>query len=220
MPHRLLELATGRVPRWLVGFAERHGEPVAHLTGDALTLTAPDQACARLEVPFGPAPVADLDGLLARCDLARDALLVLVRRGGYGVGLVRDGTLLAHKVGTKYVQGRTAAGGWSQQRFARRRASQTAGLVVAASEALQVLAAQPQAKAARCLVIGGDRLLVGEVLAGLPRQLGWVEALPRSPLLDIADPRLAVVKATAERARTIRIHLDEPDAARAGHPKG
>ena len=30
----------------------------------------------------------------------------------------------AHKVGTRHVQSRTAAGGWSQQRYARRRANQ------------------------------------------------------------------------------------------------
>jgi hypothetical protein len=40
-----------------------------------------------------------------------------------------EGGLLAHKVGTRYVQSRTAAGGWSQQRFARRRDNQADELV-------------------------------------------------------------------------------------------
>ena len=35
--------------------------------------------------------------------------------------------LTAHKVGTRYVQSRTAAGGWTQQRFARRRATRPTG---------------------------------------------------------------------------------------------
>jgi peptide subunit release factor 1 (eRF1) len=34
------------------------------------------------------------------------------------------GRLTASKVDRQYVQGRTAAGGWSQQRFARRRDNQ------------------------------------------------------------------------------------------------
>ena len=51
--------------------------------------------------------------------------LVLVRRGGYAVGLVAGGVLVAHKIGTAHVQGRTKKGGWSQQRYARRRGHQS-----------------------------------------------------------------------------------------------
>ena len=39
------------------------------------------------------------------------------------------GTLTAAKVGSRHVQSRTAAGGWSQQRFARRRGKQADELV-------------------------------------------------------------------------------------------
>ena len=60
--------------------------------------------------------------------------IILVRRGGYAVGLAHGDRLTAHKVGTRYVQSRTAAGGWSQQRFARRRANQADGLVGAVAE--------------------------------------------------------------------------------------
>ncbi len=60
--------------------------------------------------------------------------VVLVRRGGYAVGVGSGDRLTSHKVGSRYVQSRTAAGGWSQQRFARRRANQADGLVGAAVE--------------------------------------------------------------------------------------
>ncbi|MGL5852830.1 MAG: Vms1/Ankzf1 family peptidyl-tRNA hydrolase, partial [Phycicoccus sp.] len=60
--------------------------------------------------------------------------LVLVRRGGYAVGVAAGGRLATHKVGTRYVQSRTAAGGWSQQRFARRRANQADELVGATAD--------------------------------------------------------------------------------------
>ena len=57
-------------------------------------------------------------------------VLLLLRRGGYGVGRAsQGGALAASKVGTRYVQSRTAAGGWSQHRFARRRDNQAAGLI-------------------------------------------------------------------------------------------
>ena len=54
---------------------------------------------------------------------ARPARRCPRRRGGYAVGLASGGGFTASKVGSRHVQSRTAAGGWSQQRFARRRGS-------------------------------------------------------------------------------------------------
>jgi hypothetical protein len=145
--------------------------------------------------------------LLARHAAApRTALLVLVRRGGYGAGLARDGRLLAHAVGTRYVQGRTAAGGWSQQRFARRRSGQAAALAGSASDAVAKVLTE-STKAPEVVVPGGDRALVAEVLAD-PR-LARVTGLPRGPLLDVRDPRLVVLEEVAARARAVRIRLTE-----------
>ncbi|WP_397333787.1 Vms1/Ankzf1 family peptidyl-tRNA hydrolase [Ornithinimicrobium sp. INDO-MA30-4] len=60
--------------------------------------------------------------------------LVLVRRGGYTVGVVENAALVRHYAGTRYVQSRTAAGGWSQQRYARRRGNQADALVNAVAD--------------------------------------------------------------------------------------
>ncbi len=212
MNHRLLEVDVARLPRWVTGFGERHGDVVVEVTGEvgagAVRLSAADGAVAVLEALFPGAvgttdPVADV---ARQAGQDRRAAFLLVRRGGWAVGVAEGVELTRHKVGTKYVQGRTAAGGWSQQRFARRRAGQAAGLVGAAAEAAHHAWAgeRPQV-----LVVGGDRQLVEDVLAD-PR-LARVGGLPRSPVLDVRDPRLDVLRETVRRSRSVRVRLDEPD---------
>lgn len=195
-----------RLERWVAGFAERHGELRYEATPDAVRLDARDGSSAVLEVPWPPLDpgARTVAGLVGHAARPRTALLVLVRRGGYGAGLARDGRLLDHHVGTRYVQGRTAAGGWSQQRFARRRSGQAAGLERAAVEAARAVlgrACTPPDVA----VPGGDRLLVTTVLDALP----GVATLPRGPLLDVRDPRLGVLHDAAGRARAVRVRLTE-----------
>jgi hypothetical protein len=112
---------------------------------------------------------------------------------------------LVHKAGSRYVQSRTAAGGWSQQRYARRRGNQADALVGAVVEAA---AARLDAQTLDGLVPGGDRGLVDAVLAD--PSLAAVAALPRGPLLDVPDPKGAVLEAAAQRARAVRVLLDQP----------
>lgn len=186
---RRLEVGPERISRWLDGFAERHDG--AHLTEEGAVVRA----------------VAG-DGAVAVCtSFEHDPLaLVLVRRGGYAVGLAEEGRLTAHKCGTRYVQSRTAAGGWSQQRFARRRGNQADELVRGVAEhAVRIL---PVAAGARGLVVGGDRALVREVLAD-PR-LAHLGDLPRRELYDVPDPKLAVLQEAVRRGRAVWVDLDEP----------
>jgi hypothetical protein len=136
-----------------------------------------------------------------------DVALILVRRGGYAVGLGQGPELLSHKVGTRYVQSRTAAGGWSQHRFARRRDNQADALVVSVIEhARRVVLASPTG----ALIVGGDKSLVRDVLAD-PRLAGLAR-LPRRDLFDLPDPRLIVLKQALRRGRAVRILLTEPEA--------
>jgi hypothetical protein len=134
--------------------------------------------------------------------------LILVRRGGYAVGLGDGPDLIAHKVGTRYVQSRTAAGGWSQHRFARRRDNQADALVISVIEhALRVVAVSHS----DALVVGGDKALARDVMAD-PR-LARIARLPRRELFDLPDPRLVVLKQALRRARAVRITLTESGAA-------
>ncbi len=159
--------------------------------------------------------------------------LILVRRGGYAVGLARGGRLIAHKVGTRYVQSRTAAGGWSQQRFARRRANQADDLVGAVVEhsvrlvpphalfpadggssrahpsrpEAGVTGGAPGEGAGAGLVLGGDRTLVAQVLAD-PR-LRHTDGLPVREFYDLRDPRRNVLEEALARARSVRVTIAE-----------
>ena len=186
------------------------GDPVGGAT--ELRLDAADGATAVVTVPwppFAPPPTSNpsfVAGVLARhAARPRTIGLLLVRRGGWAVGVAREGRLLVHKTGSRYVQSRTAAGGWSQQRYARRRGNQADALVQAVVEAA---AARLDASALEGLVPGGDRGLVEAVLA--QPSLAGVAALPRGPLLDVPDPKAAVLEAAAQRARAVRVLLDQP----------
>ena len=182
------------------------------VTADAVVLTADDGARAVLDVPWppwSPPPITEpsfVAGVLARhAARPRTLALLLVRRGGWALGTCRDGALLVHKTGTRYVQGQTAAGGTSQHRFARRRSNQADALVLAVAEAASSRLVGLELDG---LVSAGDRALVEAVLAD-PR-LAAVAALPRGPLLDVPDPRSDVLAAAAQRVRAVRVHLTQP----------
>jgi len=172
-------------------------------------LSAPDGATAVLE-PFAAGALrgpSGPGGLAGWATPPRRLALILVRRGGYGVGLGRGPELVAHKVGTRYVQSRTAAGGWSQQRFARRRKNQADALVGTVIEhTRRVVLSSP----ADALVVGGDKALVRAVLDD-PR-LARLAGLARRELFDLPDPKLVVLRQALRRGRAVRITLSEPGA--------
>jgi Actinobacteria/chloroflexi VLRF1 release factor len=214
---RVVEVGSERLERWCAGFGARHGEPVtAQRVGAELVLTAADGATAALSSPF-PAPdevtgLAGPSGLLDWAARSRRCAVLLVRRGGYAcavveTGGVAPGGVLASKVGTRYVQSRTAAGGWSQQRFARRRENQARDLVRAVADVAARVLTVPELA---WLVTGGDRPLVEEVFAD--GRLSAVRSLPRGPHLAVGDPRADLVKALPERLRTVRVVLTEPES--------
>src|SRR5258705_12283900 len=121
---RWVEVDPQRMPRWLSGFAERHGDWVVPGTTGVLELAARDGACAQCHPPPGTRPFSGLDEFLAAVRAPGRLGLLLARRGGVGVGVVEGAELVESKGDSRYVQGRTAAGGWSQHRFARRRENQ------------------------------------------------------------------------------------------------
>jgi hypothetical protein len=133
--------------------------------------------------------------------------VVLVRRGGYAVGLAEGPAFTASKVGTRHVQSRTAAGGWSQQRFARRRGNQADELVRAVADQAARLVLSPPPSG---LVVGGDKALVRDVLAG-PRLAGLAD-LPRREFYDLPDPRRPVLEDALRRGRAVRVTVEDGPA--------
>jgi hypothetical protein len=208
----VIEVGADRLSRWCGGFGERHGEPVTvERAGDRLVLTATDGAAAVLVPGFAwPDDVVDLPSALAWVASPRRCAVLLVRRGGYACALLDTArppaaAVTASKVGSRYVQSRTAAGGWSQQRFARRRENQARDLTRAVADvAVRLLLPGP----ADWLVTGGDRALVDAVLVD-PR-LRALADLPRGPHLATGDPRAADVRRLPELISAVRIELSEP----------
>ena len=207
---RRLGVAPERLSRWLDGVAERHGS-FSDLTVDddgVLHLTCADSTAVALRAPFGwtpgPAPLATFT---AAAQQRHRAAVLLVRRGRWAVGVFDGAELVVSKVDARQVQGRTAAGGWSQQRFARRRGHQTDAVVEhAVGTAVRVLL--PHAASVVALFPGGDRGLVDAVLAD-PR-LAPLAALRRDPPLDVGEPTKAVLLETPRQFRAVDVHIVEP----------
>ncbi|MFB0838342.1 acVLRF1 family peptidyl-tRNA hydrolase [Arthrobacter sp. E44] len=199
-----------RLAGWAERFSASHGGYRLQDDDDGLRLVAADGTVALLQAPW-PADgrpgrgAGPLERLAALASQPRRLGLLLVRRGGYGLGVASEGTLHASKAGTRYVQSRTAAGGQSQQRFARRRSSQADALVVAVAEQAGLVFA---GHAFEYLVPGGDRTLADLVLAE-PVLRDYAQ-LPRLAYLDVPEPRAAVVKKAAADACAVRITVADP----------
>jgi hypothetical protein len=203
---RWVEVDPDRLPRWLAGFAARHGDYEVGAAPDGLRLVAADGSTADCLAPPGAAPTGTLDAFLTEAVQPRRIGLLLARRGGVAVGIALGEALEVSKVDSRYVQGRTAAGGWSQQRFARRRENQArAAAADAADVAARLLV--PAAGRLRALVTGGDRRAVDAILAD-PR-LVPMAALRVERFLAVAEPRLATLSAAVRQARAVRIRIVE-----------
>ncbi|WP_433125774.1 acVLRF1 family peptidyl-tRNA hydrolase [Micromonospora sp. CA-240977] len=204
---RWVEVDPARVGRWVEGFADRHGPHTATPREYGLLLTADDGATAELYAPPGAPASDDVAGFVAAAVAPRRIGLLLARKGAVAVGVAEGGDLVVSKVDSRYVQGRTAAGGWSQQRFARRRDNQAkAAMADAADLAVRLLL--PAVATLTAVVCGGDRRAVDTVLAD--RRLAPLVPLRAERLLDVPEPRHAVLVAAATAARAVHIRLRDP----------
>ncbi|MFC3687563.1 acVLRF1 family peptidyl-tRNA hydrolase [Aquipuribacter hungaricus] len=215
---RFLEVEPRRLPGWVARYTDARGGAVAVLSTPAgLDLRGEDGSLAHVALLDPPAgrpdgPVDDVgaaaDDLAALAAAPRTLLVCLVRRGGWTVGVVRDGSVLSGSSGRRYVQGTTAAGGWSQQRYARRRSGQAGKLADDASSAvarvLDVAAGLPSGAAPDAVVVGGDRALADVVLAPTVAE-GW----PRLGPLEVGEPRRVDLEAAASRVLALRVTVHD-----------
>ncbi len=208
---RWVEVEPERLERWLDGFAERHGGLCQVLADPAaVRFEAADGAAAECRPPFGPLASGTGDlraALLAHALRARRVGVLLVRLGGFAVGVFDGDRLVTSKVDTRLVHGRHKKGGSSQQRFARRREGQVRELTRAAADvAVRVLL--PELPSLDAVVTGGDRSAVAAVLAD-PR-LGPVAEKATDRFLTVPDPRRAVLDGAPAQFRAVHIRLTEP----------
>ncbi|GAA4125898.1 acVLRF1 family peptidyl-tRNA hydrolase [Nocardioides fonticola] len=199
-----------RFERWVENFAARHGAVDLAVAGGALLGSAPDGSTFAARLPFdrpyqgAATPAALVEQIAAPPQWG----VLLVRKGGFAVARHLDGSPVAAKVGRRHVQGRTKAGGQSQQRFARRRDNQAReAFEAAATHAVAVLEATPGRRDRLPVIVGGDRSAVGEVLAD-PR-LAYLEVV--GPWFDVPDPRRDVLDRVTEQALHLVVEVANAD---------
>jgi hypothetical protein len=206
---RTVLVPPARIPRWFENFANRHGSPSYSCADGALHAAAPDGATVLARLPLSRTYAGPPDAGQFADTATVDTLVwgvLLVRRGGFAVAKLRGDHVLAHKVGQRHVQGRTKAGGQSQQRFARRRANQARqAFEAAADHAHRILLVEPEPPAV--LVCGGDRAAVEEVLRD-PR-LSPVADLRTEPWLPVPDPRRSVLDEAILQASSCAITVTD-----------
>ena len=187
--HHQVLLPADRVERWFENFESRHGGAAYDVLDGALGAHAVDGSSATARLPFDePYDGVPLPSGLAASVVAPAAWgLLLVRKGGFAVARLAGSELVAHKIGQRHVQGRTKAGGQSQQRFARRRDNQARAAYEAAGEhAVRILGTGLDA-----LVTGGDRAGVDAVLSDA--RLRGAAAVRTSLWLSVGDPKRSVL---------------------------
>ena len=189
----------GRVERWVANFESRHGATTLTLADGRLAGRAADGSSFVAAAPFDRDVEAPTVAALVQASLPPELWgVLLVRKGGFAVARLHGEALAEHKIGQRHVQGRTKAGGQSQQRFARRRDNQArAAYDAAAGHAARVLAGVP------VLVTGGDRAAVNAVLDS------WRPgAVVVGDWLAVPDPRRSVLDQAVVDAGSVRMTVD------------
>jgi hypothetical protein len=211
---REIRVGVARLSGWFVRFTDNHGGAESTLLApDRMLVTARDGASAEAVVPF--APLRDrpnetaglvVEPLAEHMSVQRRVGLILVRRGAHSVGIALGSKVLVSSTDRHYVQGRTAAGGWSQQRFARRREGQArVAFDAAAADVRRVLL--PEVASLDAVVLGGDRRGLDTLRADAV--LRPVFALAEPGVLDIAEPRRRVLDQAAAMLTEVRIVIRE-----------
>jgi hypothetical protein len=205
---RAVEVEPERLAGWFDRFATRHGGIArTGLTEDLVRVTAGDGAEASVEVPFGPLAATDLAGFVDHVLRPRRIALLLVRLGGHSLGVAEGDRVVLSRTDRKPVHGRNSAGGWSQQRFARRREGQVRqALQAAAQDAFEVLV--PELSTVDAVVLGGDQRAL-EILRS-DRRLGKIFERAQARVLDVGEPRRSILDEAARRARSVEIVIREP----------
>jgi hypothetical protein len=192
---------TDRFVRWVDNFGGRHGGASLVVRDGALAGEAADGSTfvARPRFDATYAGIAEAEPFVHAVRLPALWGILLVRKGGFAIARLHGSSMVEHKVGQRHVQGRTKAGGQSQQRFARRRDNQARQAYEAAADH----AARIFGDRTMPVVTGGDHAAVDDVLAD-PR----LRHLTSFDLwLAVPDPRRAVLDRAVADASSVCIDV-------------
>lgn len=123
--------------------------------------------------------------------------LILVRLGAYAIGICDGENIVSSKVGTGLVHGRHKKGGSSQQRFQRHREKQIESFLSrVCRHAREKL--EPPSSTLDYVVYGGAWTTI-QLLQKQCAFLGQLDKPALPPLLDIPEPRQAVLATAVSR---------------------
>ena len=205
---RIVEVEPERLPKWVANFAARNGGIANHhAEGDAWTIESNEGTSASVVWTLADGLPADWlldDDPVKAAEHLRDYALepriiavLLARKSAYSVGIIKDGRIAASKTDTAYVQGKTKAGGQSQQRFARRREG-------------QAKAAEKRAREAVFAVLGNaeyDALVTAGPVEGILEDPRLTKLRAAVHFGDIAEPKQALLTQTAYRAIGFEVRI-------------
>ena len=200
-------LAPGEVNKSLGSTFEPQGIPpelselVAASKQGAIIFWGPSRKC--LVLP--PFPVGekrlyesyDIEGLRSLLTHEFKVALVLIRLGAYAIGVFQGQKLVGSKVGTGLVHARHRQGGSSQARFARHREKQIESFIARVCLHVQDQLG-PQAQTLDYMAYGGARTTI-LLLRKQCHFLGQFDGRTLPPLLDIPEPRRAVLETAIGR---------------------
>ena len=207
-PVRQAVVPWDRLEGWVTRFETQHPGTTWRISAESVHATSPDGTNAAWPLPFADrADVRTLPELWSHLQQPWQVGVILVRRGGFAVAHVVGAEVRESKVGQRHVQSRSKAGGWSQQRFARRRDNQAReAFDAAAGHVGRILA--PRARSLDLLALGGDRAAVTHVLSD-PR-LARLADRPQRWLGGVADPKRDVLMHAIETTRSVPIEITDP----------
>lgn len=205
---RAVEVAPERLGGWFERFDGRNGGVLrTRCDGGTVTVDAANGTTASVRVSFGELEPGERPGLSVQ-DLVEHLMrprrigLVLSRLGAHSVGVAEGGRVVVSRTDRHLVHGRNSAGGWSQQRFARRREGQARDAMRrAADDVYEVLV--PLAGTLEAVVLGGDRRALDDLRAD--RRLAPIFALADGRVLELGEPRRTLLDDAAERARAVEV---------------
>ena len=128
-------------------------------------------------------------------DRPRRVLVVLVRLGGFAVGIFEGDHLVASKVDAPFVKGRNRAGGSSSNRYRQRRENQESFLFDKASDTLRAVV-EGYEHPPQHLVLGGDRMTLQAFEKRCPYLSRFRDIRMGRVLVGLPDPRLEVLRDT------------------------
>lgn len=193
-PTRFTFVPAGRLHGWVERFSSAHGGcDTLTDTDDGVRLDMSDGTFAVLSPPWPddgrPGKGHDLlHRLVSLASQERTMGIVLVRRGGYAVGVALSGKLQAHKCGGKHVQPKK---------------NNIAIISKAAEDCSRVFSANTF----EYLATGGDRELVKAVLS--EPALRAYALRPRIDPLQVAEPNMAVLSKAAADFASIRVRVTD-----------